>query len=132
MKIKHKNILFVIIGLIVLSSAVFFTDRALAVSCGGVETSVISCDQTGSDNSDISNSGIWGILLLAINILTAGVGIAAVGGLIYGSILYTSAGGTPEGVKKAHTIIQNVVIGIVMYALLYSLLNFLIPGGIFN
>lgn len=98
--------------------------------CGGVPTSVISCGQTGK--GDIENTGIWGILLLAINILTAGIGIAAVGGIVYGSILYASAGGSPEGVKKAKSIILNVVIGLVAYALMYSFLNFIIPGGLFS
>jgi hypothetical protein len=81
--------------------------------------------------SDTSNSGVWGVLLIAINILTAGVGVAAIGGIIYGSILYTSAGGSPEQVKKAMGIITNVVIGVVAYALMFSGLNFIIPGGLF-
>lgn len=81
---------------------------------------------------NLSQNGVWGLLLLAINILTAGVGIAAIGGIVYGSILYTSAGGSPEQVKKAVGIITNVVIGIVAYALMFGLLNFLIPGGVFN
>ena len=81
---------------------------------------------------DLSSNGVWGLLLIAINILTAGVGIAAIGGIVSGSILYTSAGGSPEQVKKAMGIITNVVIGIIAYALMFSLLNFLIPGGLFN
>jgi hypothetical protein len=70
--------------------------------------------------------------LLAINILTAGVGVAAVGGIVYGAVLYTSAGGSQEQVKKAVGIITNVVIGVVAYALMFSVLNFIIPGGLFN
>lgn len=100
--------------------------------CGGVETSIIHCDQTGGENATVENTGAWGILLLAINILTAGVGIAAIGGIVYGAILYTSAGGSPEQVKKAMTVITNVVIGVIAYALMFSGLNFLIPGGLFN
>ncbi len=82
--------------------------------------------------TDITSTGLWGVLLIAINVLTAGVGVAAVGGIVYGALLYTSAGGSPEQVKKAMGIITNVVIGVVAYALMYALLNFLIPGGIFN
>lgn len=82
--------------------------------------------------SSVTNSGLWGILITAINILTAGIGIAAVGGIIYGSILYTSAGGNADQVKKAKDIIKNIVIGLVAYALMYSVLNFIIPGGIFT
>ena len=78
------------------------------------------------------STGVFGILVLAINILTAGVGVAAIGGIVYGSILYTSAGGSPEQVKKAMGIITNVVIGVIAYALMFSLLNFIIPGGLFH
>jgi len=100
--------------------------------CGGVVTSIIHCDQPGGETDDITQSGIWGILLLAINILTAGIGVAAVGGIVYGSILYTSAGGDAAGVKKAKEIIVNVVIGLVAYVLMYSFLNYIIPGGLFT
>lgn len=83
-------------------------------------------------NNSVESSGVWGLLLFAINILTAGIGVLAVAGIVYGSILYTSAGGNPEQTKKAMGIISNVVIGIVAYALMYALLNFLIPGGLFD
>ena len=87
----------------------------------------------GADpNTSIEESGVWGLLLIVINILTAGIGILAVAGIVYGSVLYASAGGSPEQVKKAMGIISNVVIGIVAYALMYALLNFLIPGGLFD
>ena len=101
-----------------------------AEKCGGVDTAIIKCDQDGT--GDIKTTGLWGILLLAINILTAGVGVLAIAGIIYGSVLYTSAGGSAEQVKKAIGVITNVVIGVVAYALMYSFLNFLIPGGLFN
>ncbi len=99
--------------------------------CGGVETSIIACDQTGT-GSDIRNTGIWGILLLAINILTAVIGAAAVAGIVYASILYSSSAGEPEKIKKAMTIIGDIVIGVVAYALMYAALNFLVPGGLFT
>ena len=88
-------------------------------------------EEVNTDNGGVENTGVWSILLTAINIITAGVGIAAVGGIIYGSILYTSAGGSQEQVKKAMGIITNVVIGVVAYALMFSGLNFIIPGGLF-
>lgn len=142
-----------------------------AASCGGVDTAILSCGQSGTCTGgvnpyegtkpitdgektaytktykhdygfcdtngtapikNVSDNGVWGVLLLVINILTGGIAIAAVGGIVYGSILYTTAGGSPEQVKKAMGIITNVVIGVVAYALMFSGLNFLIPGGIFN
>lgn len=99
--------------------------------CGGVETSLVKCDQTGTGGT-VENTGAWGLLLMVINILTAGVGIAAVGGIVYASILYTSAGGNPEQTKKAMGMITNIVIGIIAYAFMFALLNFITPGGLFN
>lgn len=133
MKIKQT------IKTLVVSAMLFVSGFALTVptntfadTCGGVQTSIIHCDQAGGKNATIENTGAWGILLLAINILTAGVGVAAIGGIVYGAILYTSAGGSQEQVKKAMQVITNVVIGVVAYALMYAVLNFLIPGGVFN
>ncbi|MNR13884.1 hypothetical protein D3C85_1303190 [compost metagenome] len=94
-------------------------------------TSIISCEEKGGDK-DINNSGVFGILKLVINIMTTGVGILAVGGIVYGSILYTSAGGSSEQTKKAIGVITNVVIGLLAYALMYAITNFLIPGGLFG
>lgn len=104
---------------------------ALAASCGGVETAILDCG--GDKDADkVEDTGIWQLLLIAINILTAGVGVAALGGLVYGAFLYTSAGGSPDKVKKAREIFVNVVIGVISFAAMYALLNFLIPGGIFT
>ena len=80
--------------------------------------------------SSVSTTGIWGVLLTVINILTAGIVIAAIAGIVYGSILYTTAGGKPEQVKKASTVIVNTLLGIVAYALMFAFLNFIIPGGL--
>lgn len=98
--------------------------------CGGVDTSILSCNQTGQGD-EVKDSGLWGILLLVINILTAGVGVLAVAGVVYGAVLYTSAGGSQEQIKKAITIFTNVAIGLVAFAGMWVLLNFIIPGGVF-
>ena len=101
--------------------------------CGGVKTSLITCDKDITNKGkDIENNGVWGLLIMALNILTAGVGVAAVGGIVYGSILYTSAGDRSDQVKKGIGVITNVVIGIIAYVGMYAFLQFIIPGGIFS
>ena len=72
--------------------------------------------------------GIQDLLTLVGNIITGLVGIAAVAGLIYGGVLYMTAGGSPENTKKAMGVITNTVIGIVVYAALYVILEWLLPG----
>lgn len=106
-------------------------------TCGGTETSLISCGDNDKDNNndgvvDHKDNGIWSLLIIVINLLSVGVGILALAGILYGAILYTSAGGNSEQVKKAMGMFTNVVIGIVAFAGMWALLNFLIPGGVLN
>ena len=149
MKIKQTILLFAFLIGIVSVLVGLVGPVATAANCGGVETSIITCpDQKGGTCSDgsavvngrcetgeyippvVEDTGLWGVLLLVINILTAGVGVAAIGGIVVGSILYTTAGGKPEQIKKANTVLINTLFGIIIYALAYSFLNFIIPGGI--
>jgi hypothetical protein len=51
---------------------------------------------------------------------------------VYGAVLYSSAGDKADQTKKAIEVIKNVVIGVIAYAFMYLILNFLIPGGIFS
>jgi len=131
MKLKQKiNITFLsLISIFAIASVPLTVDAA---KCGGTDTSIISCSQDNSDKKDITDNGIWGLLLLVLNILTAGIGVVAVGGIVYGSILYASAGDRADQVKKAISVIMNVVIGLVAYIAMYAILQFLIPGGIFT
>ncbi|MFZ2835742.1 hypothetical protein D3C85_848350 [compost metagenome] len=126
MKIKQT-----IVSLALLIGIGSFAAAPIAsADCGGVKTSIVNCNETGGE--DVNNSGVLGILKLVINIMTAGVGILAVGGIVYGSILYTSAGASSEQTKKAISIITNVVVGLIVYALMYAITSFLIPGGLFG
>ena len=141
MKIKQtlKQIMvgaFLVAGLTVATTSmtsaatVACTPGAAQSCCGGVKTAIIQCKETGIGTTE--DTGLWGILKGAIKFLSIGVGIAAVGGIVYAAILYTSAGGNAEQVKKAMGMITNTVIGVIAYALMFSLLNFLIPGGLFR
>lgn len=105
--------------------------NATTQCCAGVDTAILACNQKAGATKPEDNA-IWGILMLVLNIMTAGVGILAVGGIVYGSILYASAGDKAEQTKKAIGVITNVVIGIAAYGLMYLILNFIVPGGIFT
>jgi len=129
MKIKQT-----ILGIVLLAamSLVPAITPLVHADCAGVETSIISCDGGKEETTVLAETGLWRLLLLVINIMTAGIGIVAVGGVVYGSILYSTSGGSADQTKKAIGIIFNVIIGIVAYALMYALLNFIIPGGLFT
>lgn len=101
-----------------------------AKSCGGVDTAIIACNEDNS-GTEVENNAVWALLMIVINVMTAGVGILAVAGIVYGAILYTTAEDKADQVKKATGIITNVVIGLILYALMWAGLNFIIPGGVF-
>lgn len=118
--------------LIPVASAVLLPASAFAAECGGVETAIIDCKQNSQDPKTVEETGVWGLLILIIDIMVAGVGVLALAGLIYGAVLYTSAGGSPEQVKKARAVFTNVIIGVIAFGGMYVLLNFIVPGGVFQ
>lgn len=135
MKIKQIYIGMVIALGIIGAGSLLMGAPAAALECAGVDTSVIggsACDGISTDSGDVKQSAIWVLLVWVVNIMMAGVAVLAVGGIVYGAILYTSAGGNQEQVKKAIGIITNVVIGIVAFAAMWAIIQWLIPGGVFN
>ena len=108
-----------------------FIAPTVHADCGGAKTSVVNCDQ-GAGGTTVDSTGLWGLLILVINILSAGVAIAAIGGVVYGSIMYTTSGGSVEQTKKARAIIANTIVGIVLYIAMWAFLNYIVPGGVFR
>ena len=97
----------------------------------GVDTAIISCSGVNNnDGADIQETALWYVITLGIKILVCLVGVAALAGVVYGAVLYTTAGNSVEQVKKAKGVFTNIALGVVAFALMYALLNFLIPGGI--
>lgn len=120
-----RNIIISIFIATVIAGSVFIPRITLAANCGGAETSVISCEGEGS-------TAIINIIKQVIKILTAGVGVAAFGAVVYGAFLYTTSEGSPDKVKKAREVWMNTVIGLLMFAFMVAITNFIIPGGVFN
>lgn len=126
-----KTILFLALASSLLIGAYFVTNSVHAEKkCGDVKTAFIEC-KADSASDKIEDTPIWHLLQIAVNILSGGVAVAAIIGLVYGGIVYSSAQDNQAQVQKAIGIIRNVVIGIVAYVLMYSVLQFIIPGGIF-
>lgn len=98
--------------------------------CAGVETVLIKCDQ--KNGGDLEDNGIWGLLIMVLNVMAAGVGILAVGGIVYGAVMYVTAEDKAAQIQKANGIITNVVIGLIAFALMWAGLNFIVPGGVFD
>lgn len=134
MNIKQtiRNLVLGALLVLPIASSSLLVESASAARCGGHDTAIISCDQNSSNPDDVEDTGLWGLLILTINILIAGVGVLAVAGFVYGGYLYMTSGGSPEQVKKARVVFTNVVIGVVAFGGMFALLNFIVPGGVFN
>lgn len=94
-----------------------------------VETSIIG---GGTYKDDGKGGGVYTILLLILNVLLVGVGALAVLGITIAGIQYLTAGDNEQQVAKAKRRILEVVIGLALYAALWSILQWLIPGGVFG
>ena len=95
--------------------------------CGNVKTALIDipCEHLKD------GTAIFDILAFILNILTFGVGAAAVVGVIISGYQYMTARDNTAAVLKAKTRILHIVIGIAVWALLWIILNLLLPGGVF-
>ena len=66
-----------------------------------------------------------------LTVLTWGVGIAATLGLVISGMQYIAARDSIEQMTKARRRIINIIIGLAIYAAMWGILNWLIPGGLF-
>ena len=64
--------------------------------------------------------------------LSALVGVAVVAGITVGGIIYSTGSGNPAKTQKGVSIIINSVLGLMLFLLMFALINFLIPGGVFQ
>ncbi|MBR2587287.1 hypothetical protein IKE71_02855 [Candidatus Saccharibacteria bacterium] len=97
---------------------------SFAAKCGGVETALIDC------GDDVN--GIWGILAMVLNVMIALVGVLGIAGIIIAGIQYITAAGDPAAMTKAKRRIIEVIIGLVSFGLMWTFLQWLIPGGILH
>lgn len=80
------------------------------------------------DTSILPDTDIQGLLELVARILVYGLGVAAVIGVVVVGILYLTARDNEAQVTKAKQRLFDVVIGLVAWALLWTVLNWLTPG----
>lgn len=104
--------------------------------CGSGDDKVGTYFDLGCSGKDPKKGGdanpIIALLLTALSWMTGLVALAVVGGIIYGGILYTSAQDNASQTQKGITFIINSVLGLVLWIAAYALINFIVPGGLFN
>jgi hypothetical protein len=78
-----------------------------------------------------NGEGIYEILALGLSIVTYGVAAAAVIGVIISAYQYMTARDNSAQVVKAKNRILQIIIGLVIWVLIWGILQFLLPGGLF-
>ncbi|HET8690163.1 MAG TPA: hypothetical protein VFL81_01895 [Candidatus Saccharimonadales bacterium] len=98
--------------------------------CDGVKVSFnFGCK---SGKGGIQSNPIFGLLLALVNFLAVGVGIAVVIGIIIGAYKYMTSNGSAGQVEDAKKTIANSIIALFLFAFMYALINFVVPGGVFK
>jgi hypothetical protein len=91
---------------------------------------------TGTPNLSTPNASLKNNCIItryvkpAVQFLSAGVGVVVIIMIVIGAIQYIAAGDNPQATAAAKKRIISALIALLTYALLFSLLNFLIPGGL--
>lgn len=122
-RVWKKLILGAMLGLGVLAPAatMVVSEPVMAADC--VETNLFGCVPT-----DEQGSGIKQLLSLVVTILLYGIGVAAVIGVVIAGILYLTSRDDVAQAEKAKKRLVEVVIGLVAWALLFTILQWLIPN----
>ena len=67
-----------------------------------------------------------------IRFLSYGVGLVLAASLIYAGIMYSTSSGNPENTQAAKKRILNTMIGLIFYIFIFAIIQYLVPGGLFN
>jgi hypothetical protein len=98
--------------------------RAQAIDCpqGTTDTGLQQCLQANPVVTRFND---------ILNFFGIGVGVIVVIMVIVGGIQYAAAGSNPQAVAAAKKRILNAIIALVAFMLLYSFMQYLLPGGAF-
>ena len=111
----------------------FFGESNGKYQCGNTDDAVNTKFNFGCLGTKApKNTGpIEDLLFALIRFLSVGVGIIIVGAIILAGIQYTSSEGNPETTQEAKNKVRSAVIGLIIYLFTFSIIQFLVPGGIF-
>lgn len=89
---------------------------------GSVDTNLFGC--VSGENGD----GIYLVLNVILTVMTFGVGILGTLGIVIAGVQYATAKDNDQQMAKAKTRIFQIVIGMAIWAALYFILRWLLPG----
>jgi hypothetical protein len=100
---------------------------SLPVDQGGTK-----CIPINERTTVLTQNPIFFYLRNILIFLAGGVGLAVVGGIIAGAYMYITARGNAGQTQQGQNIIINSIIGLLLFIFMYAILQFIIPGGIFQ
>jgi hypothetical protein len=86
--------------------------------------------QVCSTGDDVKTNVIYIYLKAIINFLAIGVGLAVAISIAIGGFGYITSEGNPQKLSAAKNRLFHAVVALLLFILMYSLLQFLIPGGL--
>lgn len=86
----------------------------------------------GTKYTGNSLSPIEDMAYALLRFLSAGVGVVLVIAIIWSGIQYSASEGNPEATQAAKGRIQAVFMGLIFYLFSFALVQYLVPGGVFN
>ena len=102
----------------------YYNDAGDKVSAGTTGAVRCSCEEAKKEGGSVIE-----LLFLVVDIMTIGIGILGVVGILIVGIQYLTAGGNEEKTRKAKRRMFEIVLGLVVYALIYIGVRWLLPGG---
>lgn len=90
------------------------------------------CVPINENSAALQDNPIFFYLRYFLMFLAGGVGLAVVGGIVAGAYLYITARANASQVQQGQTMITNSVIGLLLFIFMYAILQFIIPGGVFQ
>lgn len=121
--VKRLFVVLCLIGVLFVS----FNSQPVYAANGVVKTNLF-----GNIQDDSGGCGVFMIVNFVVDILSMGVAIAGVIGITVAGTTYLTAKDSEEKAKKARIRLLEIVIGLVAYAVMYSGVQWLMPGGKMN
>jgi hypothetical protein len=82
--------------------------------------------------NDQEGGAIYEFVRLVTRYAAGLFGLVLVFMLVISGVQYTTSAGNPEAVKSAKGRIANALIGLILFILMFGLLDFIIPGHVFR
>jgi Type IV secretion system pilin len=99
-------------------------------TCTGRGLNIPTCTGNGQYTGATSGNPIVLWIIFFINVISSLIGFGAVLMIVVAGIQYSAAGDNAQSIQSAKKKITNVLIGLAAYIAFYSILNWLVPGGV--